>query len=353
MSVAKWISILALAFVPAQLRAQTVSLLTLNQYGAKVEADARSARLKIFETTITFDFNSPFFKVGNEVFQLIAPVQKQGGDVMVPKQFVTEWLPSRFPAQFRKTVAPKPAPATSIPTPTPTPNPTAPAQNRVVIVDAGHGGIDSGKVGPTGLAEKTVTLNVATKLAAMLKDRGYEVHMTRDTDTLIALADRPRFANQWKNNRPATLFVSIHANSGASPAQGFETYFLSEARTADERRVAEMENAVEKFEMKKASGPVEQLLTDLKNEWFQRASNDFAEVIQRELAPFHPGPSRGVKQAGFRVLVGAVMPAVLVEIAFISNPDEARLLGTSAFQEKIAYSLARSISNYFDTHESQ
>lgn len=352
MSVGNWIGILALALVPAQVRAQTVSLSTLNQYGAKVESDAHSARLKIFDTTISFDFNSPFFKAGGEVFQLIAPVQKQGTEVMVPKQFVTEWLPARFSGQLKQLK--KTATATGVLPGGPTPLAVPVSTNqRVVVIDAGHGGIDAGKVGPTGLAEKTVTLNVATKLAAMLKDRGYEVHMTRTTDTLIALADRPRFANQWKNNRPATLFVSIHANSGASAAQGFETYFLSEARTADERRVAEMENAAEKFETRRSSAPVEQLLTDLKNDWFQRASNDFAEVIQRELAPFHPGPSRGVKQAGFRVLVGAVMPAVLVEIAFISNPEEARLLGTSAFQEKIAYSLARSISNYFDTHESQ
>jgi N-acetylmuramoyl-L-alanine amidase len=223
----------------------------------------------------------------------------------------------------------------------------------VVVIDAGHGGKDPGKVGPNGLAEKTVTLSVATKLAAQLRRSGYEVHMTRGRDTLIALADRPKLANQWKKNRPATLFVSIHANSGVKGSEGYETYFLSEARTEDERRVAEMENAAVVYEEKTATkGPaIDQLLNGLRNDYYQRASNDFAEVIQRELGAFHPGRNRGVKQAGFRVLVGALMPAVLVEIAFISNPDEAKLLGTSAFQDKIAYSLSRSISKFFDSHE--
>ncbi|MGQ0813134.1 MAG: N-acetylmuramoyl-L-alanine amidase family protein [Gemmatimonadota bacterium] len=224
---------------------------------------------------------------------------------------------------------------------------------RVVVIDAGHGGKDPGKVGPTGLTEKTVTLTIALKLEALLRARGYEVHLTRASDTLIALADRPKLANEWKKNRPATLFVSIHANAGGTSAEGYETYFLSEARTEDERRVAEMENAAVAYEEKAAPrGPaIDLLLNGLRNDYYQRASNDFAEVIQRELGAFHPGRNRGVKQAGFRVLVGALMPAVLVEIAFISNAAEARLLGTAAFQDKIAYSLARSIANFFNTHE--
>jgi N-acetylmuramoyl-L-alanine amidase len=114
-----------------------------------------------------------------------------------------------------------------------------------------------------------------------------------------------------------------------------------------------MENAAVAYEEPTAAkGPaIEQLLSGLRNDYYQRASNDFAEVIQRELAAFHPGPGRGVKQAGFRVLVGAVMPAVLVEIAFISNSTEAGLLGTAAFQDKIAWGLSRSITSFFDSHE--
>lgn len=324
------------------------SLSALQSLGGTVQTDERSARLLINGETVTFEYGSPYFRVGKDVFQLVAPARRSGRSALVSTQLITEWLPTRYPNKlvFRNSVlrtrtAPAPAPA------------PAPASARVVVIDAGHGGNDPGKVGPNGLAEKNVTLTVATKLAGLLRENGYEVHLTRTTDTLIALADRPRLANQWKNNRPATLFVSIHANAGVPQAEGYETYFLSEARTEDERRVAEMENSAVAFEDKRApkAPAIDQVLTGLRNDYYQHASNDFAEVIQRELGAFHPGKSRGVKQAGFRVLVGAVMPAVLVEIAFISSPNEAKLLGASAFQDKIAYSLARSISNFFDSHQ--
>lgn len=130
-------------------------------------------------------------------------------------------------------------------------------------------------------------------------------------------------ANEWKAGRPAALFVSIHANSVSNRSvQGFETFFLSAARTEDEQRVAEMENAAIEFEDAHVPGAGQDLdwiLNTLRNDFYLRASNDLAEVIQRKIGEIHPGPNRGVKQAGFRVLIGAFMPAVLVEMAFISN----------------------------------
>ena len=340
------------------------SLNALATLGARIESDSRTARVTLFGQSLTFEYGSPFFKAGSEVFQLVAPAR---ADRLVSTQLLLEWLPKRFPdrltfaggtlrqkltpvqAQAQARAAAQPTAAVR----TPTQAATGTKTERVVIIDPGHGGRDPGKVGANGASEKSVTLSVATKLAAMLRRNGYEVHLTRTKDTLVALADRPKLANQWKANRPAALFVSIHANAAAPSAEGYETYFLSEARTEDERRVAEMENAAVDYEDKStAKGPaIDLLLNGLRNDYYQRASNDFAEVIQRELGAFHPGRNRGVKQAGFRVLVGALMPAVLVEIAFISNPAEARLLGTAAFQDKIAYSLARSISNFFETHE--
>jgi N-acetylmuramoyl-L-alanine amidase len=363
------------------------NLNALAPLGATVEFDAREARLKIFGSTFTFEFTSPFFTVDNKVYQLASPARKVPRGVLVSTQFFTEFLPQHFddrlayadgaltvkdakrePAKARTTTT-KPSttkPLLGKPTPvrpTTTSNqetPTASAANeksssakRVVVIDAGHGGKDPGAYGPTGLAEKNVTLAVALKLARLLRDRGFEVHLTRTRDTLIALADRPHLANHWKQNRPATLFVSIHANSGVRGSEGFETYFLSEARTEDERRVAEMENAAVKYEEKSAtSAPqLDLLLNSLRNDYYQRASNDFAEVIQRELGAFHPGPNRGVKQAGFRVLVGALMPAVLVEIGFMSHLQEVKLLGTNAFQDKIAFGLSRAIGAFFISHE--
>lgn len=322
----------------------------LAPFGARIESGSHGVRLQLYGQTLSFDYGSPFFKAGKEIYQLVAPARSPD---LVSIQLVTEFLPKLFPNKLvfesgvlrirSEQAAVLPARAQAV-------KPEAKTE-RIVIVDAGHGGRDPGKIGPNGLAEKNVTLTVAHKLAALLRGSGYEVHMTRTTDTLISLADRPKLANQWKNGRPPTVFVSIHANAGVAQAAGYETYFLSEARTEDERRVAEMENAAVAYEDKKPSGPaIEQLLTGLRNDYYQRASNDFAEVVQRELGAFHPGNNRGVKQAGFRVLVGALMPAVLVEIAFISHPNEARLLGSSSFQDKIAYSLARSIGNFFESH---
>ena len=327
--------------------------------GAKVAADERGARLQLFDQTIQFEYTSPFFVVGNKVFQLSSPAVRSSNGPLVSTQFITEWLPTYFHDRLafkdgvlrvqtarQVSTSAKQAPA----------RPAASASKkaeRVVIIDAGHGGKDPGKIAANGLAEKNVTLSIALKLASLLRERGFEVHLTRTRDTLISLADRPHLANTWKKNRPATLFVSIHANSGVRGAEGFETYFLSEARTEDERRVAEMENAAVKYEEKSSvkAAELDLLLNGLRNDYYQRASNDFAEVIQRELRAFHPGTNRGVKQAGFRVLVGALMPAVLVEIGFLSHPQETKLLGTTAFQEKIAFGLAGAIGNFFDTHE--
>jgi N-acetylmuramoyl-L-alanine amidase len=329
------------------------NLESLEPLGAKVESDLRGARLKIFGVTISFEYTSPFFVTGEQVFQLATPARKGPRGSLVSTQFFTEWLPQNFREKLTyadgilkiKTVTPR----DSFSARTVTTDP----KTRVVVIDAGHGGKDPGKIGPTGLSEKNVTLSVALKLAALLRDRGFEVHLTRSRDTLIALSDRPHLANQWKKNRPATLFVSIHANSGVRGSEGFETYFLSEARTEDERRVAEMENAAVQYEeVSSSKGPaLDLLLSGLRNDYYQRASNDFAEVVQRELRQFHPGPNRGVKQAGFRVLVGALMPAVLVEIGFMSHPEEVRLLGTAGFQDKVAFGLARAIGSFFTSHE--
>ena len=353
------------------------NLETLAPLGASVTKDARGATLKIFGATITFEYTSPFFVVGDEVHQLATPVRRGPRGTLVSTQFFTEWLPRHFPVHLnysegvlrlkpKDEPAPKVVSKTSKPSPTIKAAPTSPAPKevtattaasrnaRVVVIDAGHGGRDPGKIAANGVREKNVTLSVGLKLAALLRDRGFEVHLTRARDTLIALADRPHLANQWKKGRPATLFVSIHANSGVKGSEGFETYFLSEARTEDERRVAELENAAVQYEEKKSSSSAPELdlvLNGLRNDYYQRASNDFAEVVQREVAAFHPGPNRGVKQAGFRVLVGALMPAVLVEIGFMSHPQEMRLLGTTAFQDKIAFGLTRAISKFFESHE--
>jgi N-acetylmuramoyl-L-alanine amidase len=331
----------------------------LSPLGARVQLDNWHARLFIFDDTIEFFSQSPFLRVDGQVHQLISPAIRTASGLQLPVQFFSEWLPKRYSTRlsYRDGTLGKTgiaiAPGAGR-TSTPPPSRSNTARNpRIVVIDAGHGGKDPGTASSAGLLEKSATMAVANRLAGFLRELGYEVHMTRTTDTLIALADRPAFANRWKNGRPAAVFISLHANSGARGAAGFETYFLSQARTEDERRVAEMENAAVQYEdesPREREPELDQIFSSLKNDFYLRASNSLAESIQTNLATVHPGPNRGVKQAGFRVLIGAIMPAVLVELGFMSNSGEARMLGTSEFQQKVAWGLAQAINKFFDTH---
>lgn len=240
-------------------------------------------------------------------------------------------------------------------------DPPPPAHtSHIVVVDAGHGGPDFGMSGPIGsshpIYEKDITLAVAAKVATALRKRGMQVVMTRTRDTLIALSDRGRIANEAHGD----LFVSIHVNA-ANPswhdpadARGFETYFLAEAKTEDARRVADMENEAVRFETSSTAGkndPLSFIMQDMKQNEHLRESSELADLIQRRLGEVHPGPSRGVKQAGFRVLVTAYMPAVLVEIGFGTNASEARFLDDPAAQRKLAGAIAAATSDYLTRYE--
>ncbi|HEU4559479.1 MAG TPA: N-acetylmuramoyl-L-alanine amidase [Longimicrobium sp.] len=226
-----------------------------------------------------------------------------------------------------------------------------PAVRRLVVVDAGHGGRDPGARGPGGTREKDVTLRVARMVAELLRqDPTLEVRMTRDRDTLIALHDRARFANRWRDEGQPAVFISIHCNANPSRSEkGYETYFLSEARTADARRVEAFENASVQYEEHAAArDAMGFILTDLRQNHYLRESSEWAQMIQDHLRAIHPGPNRGVKQAGFAVLRGTFMPSVLVEIGFVSNHNEERLLIDEHMQTSIARQLAESVRSYFN-----
>ena len=161
-------------------------------------------------------------------------------------------------------------------------------------------------------------------------------------------------ANEWRGNRPG-LFLSIHAN-GVSDRRvtGFETFFLSDARTEDERRVAEMENASLAYESSSrvvGSDDLDFIMNNVRNDFYVRASHSLAGLVQDEFGDFHRGSNRGVKQAGFVVLIGAFMPAVLVELAFISNPSEERLLASGSFQVEAAEGIADAVDRFFAENE--
>jgi len=224
-----------------------------------------------------------------------------------------------------------------------------------VVIDAGHGGVDPGAP-MIGIREKDITLQVSLKLGDALRQRGVDVVFTRKRDTLIALADRGRIANQAGGD----VFVSIHVNA-ANPnwkmpqaAHGFETYFLAEARTEDARRVESMENEAMRFEGPKnidSSDPLGFILKDMEQNQYLRESAEFADIMQKRLGQVHPGPNRGVKQAGFHVLSTALMPAILVEIGFGTNANEAAYLSNTVRQQALARVIADATIEYLDRYQ--
>jgi N-acetylmuramoyl-L-alanine amidase len=216
---------------------------------------------------------------------------------------------------------------------------------RTVVIDPGHGGENPGARGPGGTVEKDIALAIARRLRSELVNaRGLQVFLTRDKDVDMELDDRTAIANNYK----ADLFVSIHANaSRARGAKGSEVYFLSyQASDDDSRRIAQLEGAAEPLPGASVGSDLALILWDMAQAEHLEESSALASRIQEELAVVTGSEGRGVKQAPFRVLVGAAMPAVLVEIAFISNPDEEKLLASETYQAKIAASLARGIERY-------
>ncbi len=228
---------------------------------------------------------------------------------------------------------------------------------RVVVIDPGHGGTDPGASGRGGVREKDVALAVGRALARELERmEGFEVHLTRDDDTLVPLWQRGERATRWKGDRPG-IFVSIHANAMPSNrrTRGFETYFLAEARTEHARRVAANENAalhLEGQEFPDLSDDPELgfILRELRNLDHQHWSALLAEMVQDELQPVHPGQNRGVKQGPFAVITNALMPAVLVEVGFLTNAEEERLLADPSFQDDAARALARAVRRFFERY---
>jgi len=226
------------------------------------------------------------------------------------------------------------------------------AKKRVVI-DAGHGGHDPGAVGLKKLYEKDVVLDIALKLKKILaSNQSYEVFLTRDKDIFIPLEERTAIANK-KN---ADLFVSIHANASTRrQAKGIETYLLNWTDDEEAMKVAARENAISFKKMKaihKQMDIVEIIKSDLMRESKRDESIKLANYIQRTMISNLDGsykniPDLGVKQALFYVLFGARMPSVLVEVSFISNPEEEKLLSCDSYRMDIAKAVAEGIHKYF------
>ncbi|MFZ3136503.1 MAG: N-acetylmuramoyl-L-alanine amidase [Thermodesulfovibrionales bacterium] len=222
-----------------------------------------------------------------------------------------------------------------------------------VVIDAGHGGHDPGAVGMKKLYEKDVVLDIALKLKKILaSDQSYEIFLTRDKDIFIPLEERTAIANK-KN---ADLFVSIHANASTRrQAKGIETYLLNWTDDEEAMKVAARENAISLKKMKaihRQMDVVEIIKSDLMRESKRDESIKLANYIQRTMITNLDGSYKnisdlGVKQALFYVLFGARMPSVLVEVSFISNPEEEKLLSCDSYRMDIAKAVAEGVNKYF------
>lgn len=214
-----------------------------------------------------------------------------------------------------------------------------------IVIDAGHGGHDTGTIGPNGLREKDLVLDVAKRLGKLLESRlGEEVIYTRNDDTFIPLETRTAIANQAE----ADLFVSIHANSSNDPdARGVETYYLNFTSASDALEVAARENAVSDKSIHELQDLVKKIALKEKIEESREFASDVQQALHTGLSSKSPGlRNRGVKKAPFIVLIGANMPSILAEISFVSNPGDERRLRTPEYRQRIAESLYRGISKY-------
>jgi N-acetylmuramoyl-L-alanine amidase len=214
-----------------------------------------------------------------------------------------------------------------------------------IVIDAGHGGHDTGTIGPNGLLEKDLVLDVALKLGKLLEDRlGAEVVYTRDDDTFIPLETRTAIANKEQ----ADLFISIHANSSHdASARGVETYYLNFTSSADALEVAARENAVSDKSIHELQDLVKKIALKEKIEESREFAADVQKSLYGGLSSRSPGlRDRGVKKAPFIVLIGANMPSILAEISFVSNPGDEKKLKTNDYRQRIAESLFKGISKY-------
>lgn len=340
---------------------------------------------------LAFRPGSPFFWWGERPVQLVHAPYLFGSDIYLPAQLLIDLFPSFLPVAYQWDaargellvegaisgspggatdetaggIARADSPGVETPTapapgadPEPRVSEVAHVAPRIVIIDPGHGGHDTGAIGPSGVQEKHVALELAQALARRLSENpDLEVRLTREVDEFVPLWERGGLATQWKGDRPG-VFLSLHANSltDRPSVRGFETYFLSEARTEHERRVAAAENASAEMERPEdrpsaVDDPLlAEIIRDLRTFDHQQWSALLADMVQSELGRVHPGPDRGVKQGPFAVITNAMMPSVLIELGFLSNADEERLLVDPAFHEDVADAVARSVERFFQRY---
>jgi N-acetylmuramoyl-L-alanine amidase len=318
-----------------------------------------------------FLLDAALFLDGDHTVPLVGGAYLASDSIFLPLQWLADYVPrvfheayhydplaSRFEEASLSPVVRAPPPPTSPRVADSSLPPGSPLHaTHTVVIDPGHGGGDPGNPGlgfPKGVHEKDVTLAISKALKEELERRGVRVLLTRSTDVLIDLRERARLCT-----KACDLFVSVHVNSvprraGYQQVDGFETYFLDEARTAEAQRVAAMENDALRYDTGSDVGRSDQfafILKDLQTNEYLRESAALAEAVQARGASVHPGGDRGVSQARFVVLSTARRPAILVETGFSTNSTDARFLAAPAGQRKLAQAIADGIVGYLIAYE--
>lgn len=303
----------------------------------KIEYDQNRVFYYLFGEQFIFMMNNCFYIYGPENFNMHYPLINRAARLYVPAIFVREHLPLRLKGKVSSSGKNLVL--------------TKPQDNSIntVVLDPGHGGKDPGAVGKTIKArEKDINLAVTFKLKAMLeKELGLNVLLTRSDDSYVTLGSRTRFANEHK----ADVFVSVHTNAAVSRAgYGIETYYLATSVNSSSRAVEALENdVVELYEGAGAKQKYDDLafiLSDLSQAEHLEGSNQLATLVHENLIFGTRNNDRGVRQADFYVLRGAFMPAILIELGFISNANEEAKLVTPEYQERLARTIFEGIKRF-------
>jgi len=346
--------------------------------GLAASLQGTAVRVVLSGRTFEFELGAPFVRADSAAYPLVGAPYVARDTLFLPLHWLAAYLPQLAAGRYRwdprlaqlEEIGPFPPPRPPVPLPLAPTVASAPLQivpaagsagqphpmtglrlQHTIVVDPGHGGVDPGNPGlhlPGGLVEKDITLAIGRLVRAELTRRGLTVVLTRSTDTLIDLAERPRFCRA-----DCDLFVSIHVNAmpegrRQGRVSGIETYFLSDAKTEDQKRVAQTENDALRFEAAGPAldGPLAFILRDLQVNEYLRESARLAELVQGRVAAIHPGENRGVQQGPFLVLAAARRPAILVETGFATHAQDGPFLASASGQRKIANAIADGIVAY-------
>ena len=303
-----------------------------------VDYENNKINFTLFDESIIIYLNTYLVSFKGNLNNLSYPVVYQNNDFLLPKTFFSQTLVSIFPDKFSWNNTSQ------------TLLTERPVDKRIsrIVIDPGHGGKDPGAVGKRS-REKDIVLDIAKKLKKELEEKlDIQVLLTRDKDEFISLQDRTNFANY--NN--ADLFISLHCNASHNKnSNGVEVFFLSTARSNDARAVEALENSVVLDyeggkEAVKAYDDLQFILADLQQSEQFEESSDLAVRLQTEIVSKTKAVDRGVKQAGFYVLRGAFMPAVLIEFGFISNEEEEKKLLNRSYQDKLVSAVVNGVKSF-------